>query len=266
MENLNIDSTSKIALDLMKKRKVLVSAWVVAGAGIMSLGMINWDWEFAVIGFWAILAGLIYFLYKAQSEFMQNFAKLNKMTYSLVWDVNDLRSSVFQQGSGMASNMVFGSWNNFLVKIFNYSDTRGYGKHKVYKPFTVLEINFEKIEFPFIFLKSKSMWNICSLYEGGTNVSISSEKFKLETAKGYEIEALQIFSEELLKYLEKNTPNFSIEFAADKINIFDDKIIATQKELSLLFDVGKYVIDSSGAFISRLHDDFNALHPYFKKI
>ncbi len=38
-----------------------------------------------------------------------------------------------------------------------------------------------------------------------------------------------------------------------------------KETLNKLFDVGKHIIDSSGAFISRLSDDFAALHPYYLK-
>jgi hypothetical protein len=257
MENVNIESTKDIALRLIKKDK-----WIVAGVCFVGFVFLFFIPQ---IGAAIVAAVFLYYFAKAHSEFMRSFAVASGMSYAEKGAVEDYRGRLFGMGhSKGVSNVIAGTWNNFPIKIFNYTYATGSGKSRSTYTFTVMEISFKKIEFPFIFLKAKNMWRFWAASSGkDREVPIHSKQFTLSATLGYEIESLQIFSEQLLEYLEKSAPNFSIEFSENRINIYDDKNIGNKKDLLQLLDVGKHIIDSSGAFISRLSDDFAALHPYY---
>ena len=198
---------------------------------------------------------------------MKGFAAQNGMVYAEHGALEDCRGRLYEIGhSRGVTNTIVGNWNNYPIKLFNYSYTTSSGKSQQRHAFTVLEISFAKIEFPYIFLQAKNMWGFfAGAFGQGVEIPLQNKNFHLSAAKGYEIEALQIFSDQLLEYLAHNAPNFSIEFAENRINIYDDKTLSNKKDLLQLLDAGKHIIDSSGALISRLSDDFAALHPYYKK-
>lgn len=244
-------------LALAKKRWWLPAIFFMLGAGLFVI--------LPPLGFFLILAPFGYFYLKAHQEFMKGFAVQNGMAYAEHGVLEDCRGKLFDIGhSRGVSNTISGHWNNYPIKLFNYSYTTGSGKNQQRHAFTILEISFSKINFPYIFLQAKNMWGfLAGSFGQGAEISIQNKKFRLFATKGYEIEALQIFSDQLLEYLLAHAPNFSIEFAENRINIYDDKTLSNKKDLLQLLDAGKHIIDSSGAFISRLSDDFAALHPYY---
>lgn len=259
MENLSIESTWDVMFQMARRRWLLVAICFVLGAGFFVI--------FPPIGAVIILAPFGYFYLKAHQEFMEGFAAHSGMEYTEHGALEDCRGRLFDIGhSRGVTNTISGHWNNYPIKLFNYAYTTGSGKSQQRHAFTVLEISFAKIEFPYIFLQAKNMWEFFTgSFSKDAEIPIQNKSFHLSAEKGYEIEALQIFSDQLLEYLSVHAPNFSIEFAENRINIYDDKTLSNKKDLTQLLDVGKHIIDSSGAFISRLSDDFAALHPYYKK-
>jgi len=256
MENENIESVKDLTIHLIKQNKGVVIAAILFGVFFILF--------VPPLGIFLIIFPFLYYSWEAHEQFMRHFAEINGMIYTDTGTVKDFNGRLFEIGSGQrVSNIVSGIWNNFPIKIFNFSYTVNHGKHSSTHSFTVMEITFEKIEFPFILLKSKTMWEHNFSLSDDTNISINNDCFDLSVIKGYEVETLQIFSEKLLEYLTKNAENFSIEFSKNKINIYFNDIIGDKKNLTLLLEIGKHIIDSSGAFISRLNDDFAALHPYY---
>ncbi len=257
MENINAESTKDITLILLKKNKSKVFMFMLFGLIFFLL--------VPIIGIIIILLPIGYYYSKAYKEFMHSFAQLNNMYYIEVGSVEDCRGRLFQVGhSRRVNNVITGAWNSFPIRLFNYSYTQSDDKNNITYSFTVMEISFNDIQFPSIFLKPRMMWGSFTPFGKYTNINIDNKLFSLFVAEGYEIEALQIFPDALLDYLTTSAPNFSIEFADNRINIYDDKNISNKKDLTLLLDVGKHIIDSSGAFISRLQDDFDALHHYYQ--
>lgn len=231
----------------MRQRIILVLLVVFAGLGIVLV------WPRAVLlGLVIISLPLQYFYAKAYPLFMRHFAELNNMSYV------ESQTYKFPDGAeALIWNVIVGNWNGFPVMIYN----TGHVNEKR-PPYTVMEITIQEVKFPYIALQSKKMDR--QFNTGGVeNININNGAFMLSAARGYETEALQIFSPELLDYLTQKAKDFSIQFSEDKLNIYFNKEISTKKNLTRFLDVGKHIIDSSGAFMARLSDDFAVLHPYY---
>lgn len=208
-------------------------------------------------------------------QFMIQYSKEKQMTYLDIVDLSQLKGRLFEVGdSKKAKQGIMGTYNNYPIKIFNYSYTIGSGKNQNAYFFTVCEIEIEKIDFPHIFLKSKSMWgtHFKKNYFGpnkDTRIKLEKQfedKFNLYCTEDYEIEVLQIFTKDLLGFLVEHGNKFSIEFSENKIYIYDDKIIRNKKDLDELYSIVKIILDRSGDLIKRLADDFEAMHNSYRKI
>lgn len=214
------------------------------------------------------------FLYiKANKALLQHFAKTNGFKYEESAPIKTVSGHLFKLGrSQKITNVLSGQHLGYLIRIFNYQYTIGAGKNQQTYRFTVLEMIFKNIKFPHILLQSKRMLNY--RYSGTLGMTKDTEipltnqfgdYFNLYSTDGYEIEVLEIFTPDLLFYLQENAKDFNIEFEDNKIYIFDDKLISNKKELNLLFDISKKILSSHGEIITRLHDDFSALHPYYSE-
>lgn len=90
------------------------------------------------------------------------------------------------------------------------------------------------------------------------------DAFRLFCTQGYEIEVFEIFQPHVLQFLKERGAHFSIEFAENRMHIYDDKMIRTKKELDAMHTVITELLAAIGPLLNRLHDDFAALHPYYK--
>lgn len=255
-------------LKFLKKRKVLITVI------IMSIFLLFVTFQlsiFLLIIYFGAIKALEF--HKKHKVFMQTFAKENNLKYMQKLETENFTGRLFQVGhSKQAVYGMFGDYKNYPLKIFNYYYTVGSGKNSQTYRFTVCEINFKNLDFPHIFLKSDSMsrYGTQDFIGQDKDIKISLEeqfdkKFNLYCTQDYEIETLQIFTEDLLKYLLENGNNFSIEFSKDKIYIYDDKIIHTEEEINKLYKIVKKVLDGSGELIKRLSDDFEAMHQSYRK-
>jgi len=216
---------------------------------------------------------------KSEVPFFENFALFNNLSFSPNSNLASVSGRLFELGRPYGKkirNVMSGQYLNWPIRIFIYSFVVGTGRSQKTVENTVLEISFENIAFPHILLRSKGFKNfLFSPVYGG---SIAREKndedislggkyknFELRASRGYHIEVMQIFSLDLLDFLENQTHKFNIEFSENKINIFDNKVVKNRKDLTELYGVGKKILDSAGFLIDRLSDDFEALHPYYKK-
>jgi len=213
---------------------------------------------------------------KAEVGFFENFALTNNLSFSSRSNLASVYGRLFELGdynSREIRNVMSGQYLNWPLRIFIYTFKVGQGEKKKTFNNTVLEISFANIVFPHILLRSKNFFSLPA-YGGSIprekndeDISLGGKykNFELRASRGYQIEVMQIFSSDLLDFLENQTHKFNIEFSENKINIFDNKIIKNRKDLTELYGVGKKILDSAGFLIDRLGDDFEALHPYYKK-
>ena len=156
-----------------------------------------------------------------------------------------------------------GDYKGHTFSIFNYKTLSC--------EYTAGSCEFGKTQFPHILLQSKGQKapNI-----GITNdpvVTLEEEylqNFILYCARGYETEALQIFTKELLTSLQQISDIFSIEFGGNRFFAHLRKDIlreGSEDTFLKLVEVIHTIIDETDGLLFRLQDDFEALDPYFKK-
>lgn len=206
--------------------------------------------------------------------FMKKFAKDRNLNYLETLDVSEITAKFFSNakgGSKQIKNIISGTYNNHDFRIFNYSYRSG-GKNSSTYDFTVCDIEIKNTQFPYIYLKSKkNIFDIEINFLNQTNVvEINLEKeyrdsFELFCSENYEIEVLQIFSHSLLEILKKNTRAINIEFSKNRIYFYEDDLLRKEPELDNLYVLMKNVVDHSGEVLHGLHDDFSAMHQFFKK-
>jgi len=200
-------------------------------------------------------------------KFLESFAEKNNMVFQKKMDHRLLKGRLFNYGhSKSAYNLIYGKYNKNPIKIFNYSYTTGSGKNSRRHHNTILEVEIEKTEFPFILLIPKVF--LSNIFNRENKISLEkkySNKFELYCEEDYEIEVLQIFTKELLDFLIEHGNKFSIEFSGNKIYFYDDLIIKKETQLNELYDVVKKVLDKSGGLLHRLHDDFDSMHKSYRK-
>src|SRR3989344_2104055 len=259
------ESVSKIAWHLVARKYRYISVAVAAGA--VALAFLDLRLSLAVVlVFFGIMSA------KAGKFFMRYFAEANGLKYEEYARVDSATGRLFKLGHGQdISNVIHGDFSGRPMRLFNFNYTTGSSKHVRRHPFTVLEVDFEKTVFPYILLQSRMMSKHEATDSWGNDKDrtipleeVFQKSFSLYVTQGNETEALQIFTPGTLGFLVQNSADFSIEFAEDKMYIYDDKNISNRKELQKLYDVAWKIFELLGPLLNRLHDDFSALHPYYK--
>lgn len=210
----------------------------------------------------------------AERWFMGNFAETKGLKYETSAPISTVDGKIFEIGRKRSiKNVITGIYKKHPFRLFHYSYTRKHGKHdenydstRAIMPFTVMEIIFDDIRFPYIALQSRKMPKFTTLKSNEREISLEDDlnnHFRLYCTDNYQIETLQIFSIEFLSFLRDTASEFSIEFAKNKIYIYDDKFIHNKEDLNEIFEVSKRISDSIGGLVRRLSGDFDVMHERF---
>ncbi len=271
LEFKDFESVFRVFLHLIFKRYAVVTLLFVIFIVMLALFLFAFV-EFAIFNIFAILSAFLIYtgIFSAVAErwFMGNFAKMIGFKYERSASLNTVNGRIFQIGnSRKIRNVISGEYKDHPFRLFHYSYQRGTRNKKKY-PFTVLEITFENIRFPHIALRSRKMPKFFKSKSNELEVSLEEDfrpHFQLFCTDKYQIEALQIFSADLLKFLKETASEFSIEFAGNKLYVYDNKRIRNKTDLHELHEVSERIFDSIGPLINRLGGHFEAMHGYYKK-
>ena len=206
---------------------------------------------------------------KAKKWFMQQFAAVNNLAYQKTLPLSSVKRRLFEVGhSKSITDVVSAKYQDHLLRLFHYHYTRGYGRSSRIYYFTVAELFFEKVEFPHILLQSRTMAKYGTKGKNMQTIPLEEnfkKLYRLHATQGYEIEIFQIFTPKVLHFLKETGPHFSIEFADNRLYIYDDLTILNKKQLYEIYEVTQQIFDSIGPLLNRLHDDFAVLHPYYRR-
>lgn len=138
----------------------------------------------------------------------------------------------FREGRNKATRHgLMGTLRNQAFRLFQYSYMLGHGKQEKYRFFAVIEVVFSG-NFPHCYLNNVRNLNLDGMKELFLHQvrlpSAFDSAFKLYVPEGYEIEALEIFTPEILALLLDEKWQHDVELVGDKLYIFREKNIDTK--------------------------------------
>lgn len=170
-----------------------------------------------------------------RTSFWKRFAEVNGWQYSEYGDPDNEQGLMFAQGNGRRiSHVIAGSIDERQFRIFNYEFSIGSGKNKKTYYYVVFAFRFNG-SFPHIYLNHRR--NSYSI-RAGEEISLPEEfkeKFVLSASRKYEIEALAIFTPDILARLLDNGFSYDVEFIEQEVIIFADGRINTFETLEMEF-------------------------------
>lgn len=200
--------------------------------------LLQWsrDLEISLIPFFifAIYIGVVQG--KIATSFWRRFAEVNGWKYITNGDPDQELGLMFQQGAGRRiSHVIEGVVGDRRFRIFNYEFGVGSGDNQKIYYYTVFVFTFDG-SFPHIYLNNKR--NSYSI-KAGEVVPLPSEfekQFSLSAPRKYEIEALAIFTPDVLARLLDNEFAHDVEFIDHKVLIFTDGLMNTFEKLEQEFN------------------------------
>ena len=215
-----------------------------------------------------VLVPLGYYVVReaVQHEFMKQFAVRSGFSYEKEGEVDGLDGCVFEIGhSRQCKDIIRGRHGAYPITLFNYGYTSGYGRGSRSFAFTVFRLQFCTI-LPNILLWAHGHQFGEDLTEHiGNEARIELEgdmhkQFIFYAQKEYEIEALQVFTPEIIERLAGYSGSFSLEIAGSELYIYSRDTISNKAQLHELYGLTRYFIDKLGPRIARMRKGLEAMH------
>lgn len=212
-------------------------AWLLGGLWIILAYGLRTDW-FGLIPFLPVFLLSMYaeaVRRQVREAFWQQFAAARHMTYQYKGDPAAETAVMFRQGHGRKINhIITGAHNDRVLRIFNYQFKSGYDRDSKTYTYTVFGFTFSG-QFPHLYLNK--------LGNGfGTKIGVViplpaefEKKFRLSAPKEYEIEALQVFTPDLLAHLLDVQLDYDIELVNQELLIFVTGQLDTLQDLEREF-------------------------------
>lgn len=162
----------------------------------------------------------------SQGIFWKELARINGWQYKDIqqaWNVKEL-GVMFKKGhSRFIKNEIYGVFQGRSFRIFSYTFFVGSDKHQQKYTYTVFAFKFNG-SFPHMCIDSK--YDFFEIYEG-KKIPLPGDfekKFSLFAPSEYEIEALEIFTPDILiKLIDSDFP-YDVEFVNQEILIFAERV------------------------------------------
>ena len=231
-----ITNISKAVLDAIKYQWQFWAILLVTF--IVSFGLVIWI-GFSEMVFAPFLAVILYVTavrHKIISSFWKRFAEINGWAYEYYGSTEQEQGVMFRQGEDRnISHIITGNIDDRRFRIFSYNFSIGSGKRKKTYYYIVFAFRFNGA-FPHIYLNNKH--NSYSISAGETiPLPVEFEKnFSLSAPRKYEIEALAIFTPDVLVGLLDNGFAYDVEFVNQEVLIFTDGQINDFGGLERAFD------------------------------
>lgn len=194
---------------------------------------------------------------KVQDEFMRQFAAANGYQWSQ-FDDNwaALDGALFRLGaSRTVRDMVTGAYLGYPIALFDYSFATGSGKSRRVHPYTVFRLQCDTA-MPDLLLETVSSYSSDSMM-GHLPEQVKlegdfSKYFNLTIQKGYEVEALEIFTPDVMAVLMDKCRTLSLEIVKDHLFIYDNTTIGTKAGLDAFYGVARYFAETLGPVLARM--------------
>ena len=216
---------------------------------------------FGPIGMIPLFLAALYWQYKvvaARKNFWKTFATEQGWKYAHGGSWKKEHALMFYRGhSKKIPNVVTGELSGQPFRIFEYRYTVGSGKHKKTYSYTIFEARFAG-HFPHLYLNNRH--NSHSAGRPGVKIPLPAsfeKEFHLFGPEQYEIEALQIFTPDVLEALLQQQFPYDVELVEQELLIFTKGSIHSRTQLD-------QQLRSATALIKILSDKLNRMR--FKPI
>jgi len=226
----------------------------------------------AGLPFTFMFSSVIFFAYfffvskKAYKKIIKDFALANDFRYEEKGSLNSVKGIFFNFGyAEKLNNIIYGIYNNKKIRFLNYETKYGFGRYQRAYYFSVFEIFFTHYNFPSIVLHVRRNDSF-EIQRKVIEIKLEDrfkKDFRLLCSKGYEIEALQVFTPKVLSFFQTNKQAFTLEMTEDRLYVYKSGWIYKPKQLYDLFVMVQYIIDSLSYPLERLNKDSKALHQYY---
>ena len=202
---------------------------------------------------------------RVQDQFMSEFATANGYAFSVSGgNFGALDGALFHLGNGNQTvrDTVSGQYLGCPISLFDYSYETGFGKNRVEHYYTVFQLQFNAT-MPDLLLEKKSFLSSDTLLgqlpehvklEGDFN-----KYFTLSIRKGYEVEALEVFTPDVMVELVEKCESLSLEIINNHLFIYDNKTVGTKADLYSLYDVARYFVQKLGPVLARMKQSTEAM-------
>lgn len=177
-----------------------------------------------------VLIFTIVFVHKKYEKIvLEKLAELIGFMYVGKGSMESVKGELFEYGDEKEiDDLLVGKLGEFPARMFTYYVTTGSGKHRTTETFVVFEIIYP-FHLPNIALTVKEgtvlgiQTNNLSV-ERGKHLELEGDfnnHFNFNVEKGYEVEALSIFTPELMQKLTSIKKDLNFETYENRLNIFD---------------------------------------------
>lgn len=202
-------------------------------------------------------------------QFMRQFAAANGFSYEMNGSMSGLDGTLFSIGHGQSvSNVVRGTYHGCPMRLFDYRYTTGTGRNARTHLLTIFRLDFD-IAMPDITLENRGSIFGESVFGGGIGKEILtlegdfSDHFTLAVPKDYEIEALQVFTPDVMAELMQKGRNFSMEIIGGHLFLYAKKTITTKRELLAFYDLARYFAETLVPRFARMKSGIAAMNRSF---
>lgn len=205
-----------------------------------------------------------YLVERGRSVFWKEFALRNGYTYSSTLDLSKEAGIMFKQGNAGRSvrHVLSGILDGKEARIFHYMFKIKAGKYTTSYTYTVFCLKFQG-QFPHFYLNRSGNAYGVSIGEHISLPSAFEEKFKLYAPREYEIEALQIFTPDVLEHLLEIDYKYDVELVDNELLIFIDGEIDSSDKLQKEFNNAKKMRDYLAPNLDRMKFSPIGDRPYY---
>ena len=192
---------------------------------------------------------------KIQDEFLQQFAKANGFTFSDTGPIPE-NGRLFQIGHDRyVSDLIVGTESDRPIQFYTYSYEVGQGKQKESFSFTVFGIAFD-VDVPDMLLLSREhrIGKTPDL-DGLKVVELEgdfSKSFTLYVKDGYEIEALEIFTPDVMAEILDKGLWYSLEISQNDLYLCVGYRMESKKDLDAMQSFAHYFLDNVGPVLAQM--------------
>jgi hypothetical protein len=190
---------------------------------------------------------------RIKHEFMKQFASANGFSYEAGRSIQGLDGSLFSFGKGLAiTDIVSGSFMGRFTELFSYDAVPR-------SPLMVFSVFIIKLEdkLPYIFLKSKTMDVDTANWPAAKREKLQLEGdfnqfFNVFVQEGCEIEALEVFTPDIMQILIDDYKEISFEVVGSSLYIYVRKTIGNKSDLYKMYDIARFFIEKINPKLSEI--------------